>query len=115
MNRIPTGRNCFHSLWATENSNQYLQDRTIQASIMTMNEAIANNKNFWVNPYNTQEYGTLHIYGGIIQNSRGAVGTFGYYGRTGYLKDYEWDARLAKVSPPNFPCLTVLKKIAWWD
>ena len=96
-------------------NNQHLQDRTIQATIMTMNQAIANNKNFWVHRYQYQEYGTLHVYGGIIQNSRGAVGTFGGGSRTGYLKDYEWDSRLAAMNPPNFPSLFVLKKIAWWD
>jgi hypothetical protein len=96
-------------------NNQYLQDRTIQASIMTLNPTSGNTRNFYVYPYDQTEYGTLHVYGGIIQQARGAVGTFGYHGRTGYLKDYEWDSRLSTISPPNFPCLFVLRKIAWWD
>jgi len=96
-------------------NNQYLQDRTIQSSIMTLNPNSGNNRNFYVYPYNQTEYGYLHVYGGIIQQARGAVGTFGGGSRTGYLKDYEWDSRLAKINPPNFPCLFVLRKIAWWD
>ncbi|MDW7679287.1 MAG: DUF4900 domain-containing protein, partial [bacterium] len=58
-------------------NNQQDQDRTIQATIMTMNPAVANNKNFWVDRYSNQRYGTLHLLGGLIQNSRGAVGTVG--------------------------------------
>jgi hypothetical protein len=97
-------------------NSQHDQDRTIHATIMTMNQAIASNKNFWVHRYKNDRYGDLHLLGGLIQNSRGAVGLFGnQWSRKGYLKDYRWDPRLQGMSPPNFPMLFVLRKLAWWD
>ena len=96
--------------------NQHDKDRTIQATIMTLNTATAANKNFWVKNYKRDRYGKLHLLGGLIQNSRGAVGLVGnQWSRKGYLKDYRWDPRLQNLSPPNFPMLFVLRKIAWWD
>ncbi len=97
--------------------NQYYQDRTIHATIMTMNEAISNHKNFWVEDYNKYPYGTLHLFGGLIQQSRGAVGTFNYYQGTytGYVKNYHWDERLSEMSPPYFPITTELEMLAWWE
>ncbi len=97
-------------------NNQTGQDRTIQATIMTLNTSTSSTNNFWVYDYDRYRYGDLHLHGGLIQNARGAVGTFGgYYGNTGYLKDYHWDPRLQDMSPPHFPMLFVLRKIAWWD
>ncbi|NOZ61473.1 MAG: DUF4900 domain-containing protein [Calditrichaeota bacterium] len=97
-------------------NNHHDQDRTIQASIMTLDPATAPNKNFWVDRYKYDRYGRLHLLGGLIQNSRGAVGLVGsYYSRKGYLKDYHWDQRLMKMSPPYFPALFALRKISWWE
>ncbi|OQX88774.1 hypothetical protein B6D60_01175 [candidate division KSB1 bacterium 4484_87] len=97
-------------------NNHHDQDRTIQASIMTLNPSVAPNKNFWVDRYKNDRYGRLHLLGGLIQNSRGAVGLVGsYWSRKGYLKDYHWDSRLMKMNPPYFPTLFALKKISWWE
>ncbi len=97
-------------------NNQHDLDRTIQATVMTMNTAVASNKNFWVDHYNSDRYGYLRMYGGLIQQSRGAVGLVGSPStRKGYLKDYRWDPRLQYMVPPSFPMLFVLRKIAWWD
>jgi len=97
-------------------NNNYYTDRTIQATIMTLNTSSSSTDNFWVYYYNYYRYGTLHLYGGLIQNARGAVGTFsGGSISTGYDKNYVWDPRLKHMSPPNFPMLFVLKKISWWD
>ena len=97
-------------------NNQHDVDRTIHATIMTMNPAVASAKNFWVDRYKNDRYGTLHLLGGLIQNSRGAVGLVGSAtSRKGYLKDYRWDPRLQKMNPPFFPALFVLRKLAWWD
>ena len=96
--------------------NEYYEDRTIQATIMTLNPYTATTDNFYVYDYDEYPYGTLHLYGGLIQNARGAVGTFsGGSKATGYDKNYHWDPRLRNMSPPNFPMLFVLRKIAWWD
>ena len=97
-------------------NNHRDQDRTIQATIMTMNHSTDYNDNFWVKNYDLDRYGTLHLLGGLIQYARGAVGLVGdEYSRKGYLKDYRWDQRLKTMSPPHFPMLFVLRKISWWD
>ncbi len=91
-------------------------DRTIQASCMTLNTTVSSTTNFWVEEYNAKRFGVLHLDGALVQQARGAVGQIGYYGtRTGYLKDYRWDPRLKWMTPPHFPMLFVLRKIAWWD
>ena len=46
--------------------------------------------------------GKLTVYGSIAQNYRGIVGQGGISG-TGYLKNYNYDARLVTQSPPYFP------------
>lgn len=97
-------------------NNQWDTDRTILATCMTMNQYQSNTSNFYVYDYDDARYGTLHLYGGLIQRARGAVGLVGdEYSRRGYLKDYRWDPRLKHMTPPHFPMLFVLKKIAWWD
>ena len=92
------------------------QDRTIQASIMTMNPTISSTANFYAENYNVTRFGKLHLYGALVQQARGAVGQLGTpTTRKGYLKDYRWDPRLQRISPPFFPMLFVLRKISWWD
>jgi Tfp pilus assembly protein PilX len=44
--------------------------------------------------------GTLTIRGAIAQKHRGPVGTSG--GNTGFIKNYQYDQRLAQRSPPRF-------------
>jgi hypothetical protein len=58
---------------------------------------------FIVDNYNCgSELGKLHVYGAIAQNYRGAVGTGGGGGITGYYKDYKYDDRLAAAEPPYY-------------
>jgi hypothetical protein len=45
--------------------------------------------------------GTLHIVGGIQQNTRSAVGTGS--GTTGFTKDYDWDDNLVRMQPKGYP------------
>jgi Tfp pilus assembly protein PilX len=52
------------------------------------------------NPGCGSSLGELSVYGAIGQNYRGIVGTGG--GSTGYLKNYEYDDRLATDEPPYF-------------
>jgi hypothetical protein len=48
-------------------------------------------------------YGTLTVRGAIAQKYRGTVGTLaGGIAVTGYIKNYQYDDRLAKRSPPRF-------------
>ena len=60
--------------------------------------------------------GTLTVYGGIVNEMRNAVGTFGgRYGNTGFSKNYIYDKRFARNPPPHYPRLN--DNIAWteWD
>lgn len=50
--------------------------------------------------------GTLSLYGGVTQVTRGAVGTFNASTGTrvsGYTKDYQYDSRLELIAPVCFP------------
>lgn len=47
--------------------------------------------------------GCLYLTGGIIQNTRGAVGTIWAVGGTGYVKRYSYDRCGATAPPPYFP------------
>lgn len=75
------------------------QDRTIHATMMALNGS------FTVDKYNQgSPRGTLHLFGGIIQRTRGAVGTgSASQVSTGYAKDYRYDDKLITRPPLNFP------------
>ncbi|MFH0803456.1 MAG: DUF4900 domain-containing protein [bacterium] len=87
------------------------RDIEIDAAIMTLNNS------FKVNNYDSGvARGTLHIFGGIIQKHRGCVSTFsGNNLATGYAKDYQYDAKLVNMPPPNFPTTGKIKVKAWMD
>lgn len=60
---------------------------------------------FTVQNYNTRARTAcqgLKLYGGIVENYRGPVGTSGGSG-TGYLKQYAFDRRFATNPPPRYP------------
>jgi hypothetical protein len=62
--------------------------------------------------------GTLTVYGGIIQNKRGPVGTFSSStGQkiTGYSKNYHYDSRLLDNPPPYFATTGKYYIAAWRD
>jgi cytoskeletal protein CcmA (bactofilin family) len=65
--------------------------------------------------------GALKILGSVVQNIRGAVGTFGGVGilKTGYLKRYRYDDRLADPSfrPPYYPGFfaATYPITSWWE
>jgi hypothetical protein len=64
--------------------------------------------------------GRLSVLGSIVQDTRGAVGTFsGSTLKTGYLKGYRFDSRLADPSfrPPGFPGFYTLTYAigSWWE
>ena len=61
---------------------------------------LAVNHSFIVDNYDCgATLGTLHVFGVIAQLFRGPVGTSG---NSGYLKDYNYDDRLATTEPPYF-------------
>jgi hypothetical protein len=78
------------------NDTGSLTNPTIYAAILAVNHS------FIVDNYDCgNQLGTLHVYGAIAQLYRGPVGTGGG-GGTGYLKDYNYDDRLATTEPPYF-------------
>ena len=77
------------------NGSGSLQNPYIYAAILAVNHS------FIVDNYDCgNQLGTLHVYGAIAQLFRGPVGTGNGY--SGYLKDYNYDDRLATTEPPYF-------------
>ncbi len=67
-----------------------------------------------VNNYNRGSTSTLKVIGGLIQSTRGAVGTIsGGVMSTGYAKDYNYDPRLASNPPPFYPTTGQYDRMSW--
>jgi hypothetical protein len=91
------------------NPTPFFQDPRIDAAIMALGHS------FIVQNYNRgSTLGTISVTGGIAQKWRGPVGTFGGSG-TGYLKNYNYDARLRYSSPPHAATLSsaAFRVIQW--
>jgi len=99
-----------------ENNTPNQSDLEIHAAMMALNTSIR------ADGYNVGDpRGTLTIYGGLVQQVRGAVGT-GYLDEngeavilTGYAKDYHYDYRLRELPPPGFFQTGTYKELAWRD
>lgn len=63
--------------------------------------------------------GILTIWGGLIQQNRGAVGTHsGGTINSGYRKNYHYDTRVTARTPPGYPLTGVYEQVTWmetWD
>jgi len=100
-----------------ENNEANQQDCVIHGAIMALNQS------FRVDGYNVGEpRGDLTIYGGLVQEFRGAIGTVVLTGEgsevqivTGYRKDYHYDYRLRDMPPPGFFQTGTYKRLAWRD
>jgi hypothetical protein len=74
-----------------------------QENIYVYAAILSTKHSFTVDNYNCgNELGKLNVYGAIAQNFRGIVGTGGSGGGTGYIKNYNYDERLAADEPPYF-------------
>lgn len=81
----------------------------IDASIMALNTSFML-ENWWTGGAK----GTLSVFGGIIQNERGPVGTFsGNTKVSGYSKDYDYDTRLLNSPPPFVPTTGDYITLVW--
>jgi len=83
----------------------------IDACVMGMNTSFMF-ENWWIGP----PKGTLSVYGGIIQDERGPVGTFnGMTGQkvSGYSKNYLYDPRLLSSPPPYMPTTGDYVTLSW--
>lgn len=96
-----------------KNAHSYKGNRdvNIHASIMAMGTS------FTVEDYSSGGYrGKINLLGGIIQKNRGPVGTFGgWFGDTGFSKNYDYDVRLRYSIPPHFPRESVFSILSWKD
>jgi hypothetical protein len=60
--------------------------------------------------------GDINLLGGIIQNTRQAVGTFNSGGiQSGFNKRYKYDERLLIASPPAFPGTGSYEIVSWLE
>jgi len=84
------------------------KDLTLHGSFMALGDS------FRVENYVSGSFrGNLDLLGGIIQKTRGPVGTFSRYGLTGFSKKYDYDLRLGNSIPPNFPRESVFTVVSW--
>jgi|APLow6443716910_1056828.scaffolds.fasta_scaffold44541_1 hypothetical protein len=72
---------------------------------------------FGAEKYDTRpKSGNINLLGGIIQNTRKAVGTFDSNGlKTGFAKRYKYDDRLMIASPPFFPGTGGFEIVSWYE
>ncbi len=84
---------------------------TIHATLMALNES------FYVENYSGgSPRGVLTILGGLVQDERGPVGTFGYSGiRSGYQKNYVYDQRFMTKAPPFYPVFSRNTITSWYE
>ena len=95
--RLPSGGpgQTARRLQRGSNGTGSLTNPTIDAAILAIEHS------FIVDHYDCgASLGTLTVNGAISQKFRGPVGTTG--GRTGYIKNYNYDDRLRYMEPPNF-------------
>lgn len=93
------------------NANSYNHDINIQASIF------CENWGFGADKYKTRSVsGDINLLGGIQQNYRQPVGTFGHGGiQSGFAKKYRYDSRLAFMSPPFYPGTGGFRIVSWLE
>lgn len=86
-------------------------DTTVFAHIMATGSATSSTTDgmFYVDDYNkAPARGVLSVYGGIVQHTRGPVGTFSRWTGnmlSGFAKNYEFDARFIADPPPHYPVI----------
>ena len=95
----------------------------IFAHIISCNAATDYDAGFHVEDYDSRaNSGILTVYGGIVQNNRGAVGQQanerigGHWTlvQHGFLKNYTYDTRFASEPPPSYPTVSnVYVKTSW--
>lgn len=89
------------------------QDLHIESSIMALGNS------FTVEHFGVGDpRGRLWILGGVVQETRGAVGTFTTINgetvlRSGYQKSYKYDERLMTQWPPYYPVQTTFSILSW--
>lgn len=92
---------------------------SINAAILATGQAsVSDDGQFMVDNYNSgSPKGDLNVLGSIVQQVRGAVGTFNSSGTaTGYSKNYTYDTRFRSAAPPYYPRVaTKVNFSGWWE
>jgi cytoskeletal protein CcmA (bactofilin family) len=103
-------------------NNIIVADNSNNAASVTIDGSIfSRSGSFTAEDYNSGPLrGYINLLGSIVQNKRGAVGTFsGTTIKTGYLKAYRYDNRLADpmFRPPFYPGFFVASYAvaSWWE
>ena len=89
---------------------------SIHASIIAGANTGSTDSSFYVENYSYGIRGVLTVFGGIIQKSRGPVGTFNAATNqkvSGYDKNYQYDDRFLASPPLYFPLTNDYEIISW--
>ncbi|RMG64717.1 MAG: hypothetical protein D6715_09305 [Calditrichaeota bacterium] len=98
--------------------NVYVTDNAANNNGVTVHAAImAIEGSFTAEHYDSRPYaGYLTVVGSIVQNARGPIGTFTWWGlHTGFSKRYKFDNRFNLMSPPKYPYVRELRLLSWWE
>jgi len=89
----------------------------LHAAIMATGKVSNDRGSFGVLSYQSgSPRGALNIMGSIVQDRRGAVGTFNSAGPfSGYFKNYTFDQRFQFKAPPYYPPLTSAVRYLGWS
>lgn len=95
-------------------------DIIISATMMAVGARSASNRgsfgvlDYW--DWDVGPRGAIHLYGGVVQDKRGAVGQFGGGGQgSGYCKNYTFDDRFENMPPPFYPPIDDTIRFAGWS
>ena len=100
-----------------ENSVLITENAANNSSIDIHGSIYCEKGGFGAQNYDTRPVsGNINLLGGIIQNTRKAVGTFGTSGiKSGFAKRYRYDDRLLVASPPFFPGTGGFEIVSWYE
>jgi hypothetical protein len=93
-------------------------DLEVDAAVMCTGTSGDGSAGSWgvINYSSGSPRGNLTVYGGIVQNVRGAVGQFSGSSLThGYRKNYSYDARFINTPPPYYPVVLGLVRFSNWQ
>lgn len=113
-----TDPTCTDMLGIVAQNNVLITDNLPNKSNININASIyVQNGGFGAQNYDTRPVsGNINLVGGIIQNTRQAVGTFS--GTTilhGFAKQYKYDDRFMVASPPFFPGTGGYEIVSWYE
>lgn len=113
-----TDLTCTDMLGIVAQNNVLITDNAANISNITINASIyVQDGGFGSENYATRPVsGNINLIGGIIQNTRQAVGTFsGGTIKSGFAKQYRYDDRFMVASPPFFPGTGGYEIVSWYE